>query len=72
MNVCICITESFCCTPETNTTLEINYTPTTFKKKKRKKRRKRKKNNMKRERKGRKRRGKKKGGGDGKRVHTNF
>ena len=24
---CICITESFCCIPETNTTLLINYTP---------------------------------------------
>ena len=23
----ICITESLCCTAETNTTLEINYTP---------------------------------------------
>ena len=23
-----CITESLCCTPETNTTLEINYTST--------------------------------------------
>ena len=27
MNICTCITESFCCTPETNTTLFINYTP---------------------------------------------
>ena len=24
--VYICITESLCCTPETNTTLQINYT----------------------------------------------
>ena len=24
---CICITESLCCTPETNTTLLINYAP---------------------------------------------
>ena len=25
MNICICITESFCCTLETNTTLLIKY-----------------------------------------------
>ena len=24
-NICICITESLCCTAETNTTLHINY-----------------------------------------------
>ena len=27
LDTCICITESLCCTPETNTTLLINYTP---------------------------------------------
>ena len=27
MDVCICATDSHCCTPETNTTLWINYTP---------------------------------------------
>ena len=27
INTCICITESPCCPPETNTTLLINYTP---------------------------------------------
>ena len=27
IDTCICITESLCCTPETNTTLLINYTP---------------------------------------------
>ena len=27
MDICICITESLCCTPETNTTLLIDYTP---------------------------------------------
>ena len=27
MSVCLCITESYCCTPEINTTLLINYTP---------------------------------------------
>ena len=26
MDIYVCITESLCCTPETNTTLEINYT----------------------------------------------
>ena len=26
-DICICITESLCCTPETNITLFINYTP---------------------------------------------
>ena len=26
IDTCICITASFCCTPETNTTLLINYT----------------------------------------------
>ena len=30
----ICITDSLYCTPETNTTLEINYTTIEFKKKK--------------------------------------
>ena len=25
INIYICITESFCCTPETNTTLQTNY-----------------------------------------------
>ena len=24
--ICVCITDSLCCTPETNTTLQINYT----------------------------------------------
>ena len=28
----ICIIESLCCTPETNTTLLINYNPVKFKK----------------------------------------
>ena len=27
IDTCICITESLCCTPETNITLLINYTP---------------------------------------------
>ena len=27
MNICICITESLCYTPESNTTLKGNYTP---------------------------------------------
>ena len=27
MDVCICITDSLCCTPETKTTLLIEYTP---------------------------------------------
>ena len=27
MGICICITESLCCTPEIDTTLYINYTP---------------------------------------------
>ena len=27
VDICICITDSLCCTPETNTTLKINYTP---------------------------------------------
>lgn len=27
MNICTCVTESFCCTPETNTTIFVNYTP---------------------------------------------
>ena len=27
IDTCICITKSLCCTPETNTTLLINYTP---------------------------------------------
>ena len=26
MCVCVCVTESLCCTPETNTTLQINCT----------------------------------------------
>ena len=30
----MCITESLCCAPETNTTLYINYTPIKFIKKK--------------------------------------
>ena len=30
MDICICITDSFCCTPETNTTLSVNYTPIKF------------------------------------------
>ena len=25
MDMCVCITESLCCTPETKTTLNINY-----------------------------------------------
>ena len=28
MDICICITDSFCCATETNTTLYINYTLT--------------------------------------------
>ena len=32
IDTCICITESLCCTPETNTTLLINSTPTLNKK----------------------------------------
>ena len=36
MKICICITESLCCTPEMNTTLEINCTPIKVKLKKRK------------------------------------
>ena len=27
IDTCVCVTESLCCTPETNTTLLINYTP---------------------------------------------
>ena len=27
LDACICITDSLCCTPETNTTLSINYIP---------------------------------------------
>ena len=27
MNICICVTESLCCVPEINTTLEIKCTP---------------------------------------------
>ena len=27
IDTCICITESLCCRPETNTTLLINYAP---------------------------------------------
>ena len=27
MDICICITDSLCCTLETNTTLQVNYTP---------------------------------------------
>ena len=30
MDAFICIIDSLCCTPETNTTLEVNYTPKTF------------------------------------------
>ena len=33
MDVCRHITDSLCCTPEMNTTLYINYTPTKTKKK---------------------------------------
>ena len=33
-----CMTDSICCTPETNTTLKVNYTPIKFKKKKKKER----------------------------------
>ena len=36
IHICICITESLCCTPETNTTLLINYTPIENKKLKKK------------------------------------
>ena len=32
LDICICITDSFCSTAEMNTTLKINYTPTNFKK----------------------------------------
>ena len=34
--ICICVTDSLCCTAETNTTLYINYTPIKIKKKKKK------------------------------------
>ena len=27
VDICICITDSLCCTPETNRILQINYTP---------------------------------------------
>ena len=27
MDICICIADSLCCIPETNTALEVNYTP---------------------------------------------
>ena len=30
MDICICITDSLCCTAETNTTFKINYTPIIF------------------------------------------
>ena len=30
MNICICMTESLCCTLEPSTTLQIKYTPTQF------------------------------------------
>ena len=33
-DACVCMTESLCPTPEANTTLSINYTPTKLKKKK--------------------------------------
>ena len=33
MNICICITEALCCTPETNK-IKINYTPIKLKLKK--------------------------------------
>ena len=31
MDICICIIDSFCCTLETNTVLQISYTPIVFK-----------------------------------------
>ena len=34
MDMCMCMTDSLCCTPETNTTLLVNYTPIKLKKKK--------------------------------------
>ena len=33
VNICTCITDSLCCTPETNNILLINYTPINFFKK---------------------------------------
>ena len=27
MDICMYVTDSFCCTPQTNTTLKVNYTP---------------------------------------------
>ena len=27
VDICVCITDSLCCTSETNTALQINYTP---------------------------------------------
>ena len=35
VDICVHITDSLCCTPEMNTTLYINYTPTKTKKEKR-------------------------------------
>ena len=32
VGVCMCVTDSFCCTPETNTALSINYTAVKVKK----------------------------------------
>lgn len=34
MDICICTTDSLCCTPETNTALKINFMPIKLKKKK--------------------------------------
>ena len=36
MDICICITNSLCCTFEANTILSINYTPVKLEKKKKK------------------------------------
>ena len=38
MDIFTCMTDSICYTPETNTTLKVNYTPIKFKKKKREER----------------------------------
>ena len=37
MDICICITDPLCCTPETNTTFYVNYMPIKFLKKEKKK-----------------------------------
>ena len=34
IDICVCITDSHCCTPGTNTTLQVNYISIKFKKKK--------------------------------------